>query len=168
MPVGFLLATYSLLDSAFWFLGAGLRFGVAGDAWGTSQGVSNVAVPTSCKVPADYSFATILVHAVGVAGVRITPRLRASLNAGFGLATSTASDVGGDVFNPQCNAAPGVQPAGHFAFDASYQIFPALRAVVRPLILDVQPAYDGARTTPADATSTWLRYAFTLGAAVDF
>ncbi len=165
MPMGFLLGTYSLLDSEHWILGAGLRLGVNGDAWGTTAGVANIARSPSCKVPADYSSVSVLAHAVGVASYRITPRVRTGLDAGFGLITSSASDLGGDVFNPQCGASPGVQPAGHFALEASYQILPFLRVVARPLILDVQPAYDGTRNS---ASGVWLRFSFSLGAALDF
>ncbi len=165
MPMGYLLATYALLDAERWLLGAGLRFGVSGDAWGTSAGVSNVATDPKCKVPAEYTGASVLVHAVGTAAIRITPLWRASFDAGFGLATGTASDVGGDVFVPQCGASSGVQPAAHFALAVSYLVAAPLRLVARPLILDVQPAYDGTRP---DASSAWLRYGFTVGAALDF
>lgn len=165
MPMGYLLATYSLLDAERWVVGLGVRFGVTGDAWGTSANVSNVSLSPSCKLPAEYTAASVLAHALATAGIRLTPKLRAAADVGFGLATSTASDVGGDVFLPQCSSAPGVQPAAHFAFSASYQFTPWLRGVARPLILDLQPAYDGTRT---DAASAWLRYSFTLGAAFDF
>ncbi len=165
MPMGYLLATYALLDAERWMLGAGLRFGMSGDAWGTSAGVSNVALDPKCKVPAEYTAATLLVHAVGTAAMRVTPLLRASLDVGIGLAASTASDVGGDVLFARCGASTGVQPAAHFALAASYRVAEPLRLIVRPLILDLQPAYDGARP---DASSVWLRYGFTVGAALDF
>ena len=166
MPMGYVLATYSLLDAERWVVGIGLRFAMNGDAWGTSAGVSNIiATDPTCKVPAEYSAASFLFHAMGTASIRITPLLRAGFDVGFGLAASTASDVGGDVFMPQCNSSPGVQPSAHFAFAASYRVFEPLRIVARPLILDVQPAFDGSRN---DASGTWLRYGFTVGAALDF
>ena len=168
MPTGFVLATFSLLESEHFFAAFGARLGVSGDSWGTSPGVSNATMQVGCTPASDYTEATILAHAIGVAAVRITPRLRAGLDLGIGLVTSTASNVGGDVFVPQCSAAPGVQPAFHGAFDLSYRLLPFLRGVLRPLIFDVSPAYAGARKTPVDASGPWMRFGFTLGAAFDF
>jgi hypothetical protein len=146
----------------------GARVAVLGDTWTTSAGVSNVARVRTCYLPSDFDAATVLVEAVGTLGFAVTGAFSLSADVGLGMASSTARDVGGDVFLPQCNASTGAQPAASLGLAARYRLGSVVSAVVRPLQLDVHPAFDGARMAPLDADGAWVHASFALGAAVEF
>ncbi len=167
-PAGFIAASVPLVDRGRLRFAVGARLAISGDTWSTSAGVSNITGALSCKLPRDYSGATVAGHAVATGGVAVSDELRAFVDVGFGLAGLTTSDVGGDAFMPVCNAATGIAPAAHLALAVSYAVVPRLRLVLRPIALDAQPAFVGARRAPIDASGAWLRATMTAGAAFEF
>jgi hypothetical protein len=121
-----------------------------------------------CTVPDSEGGTEIAGYLTGAFGWKFSSRLRATGEAGLGLATySVGSSAGGDIFEPTCDPSPGVKPTLHLAAELSYAVLPYLRAVVTPLLFELHPSYNGVRTTPADVSGVWLRIGFGLGAAID-
>ena len=103
----------------------------------------------------------------GSAGWEIVPRVRAHALAGVGVAAYFAGDVGGDVFVPACSPSPGPKPAFMAGAQIDYALTPVVRLSALPLVLQLQPSFDGARSQPVDATGIWMRATIAIGAGVD-
>ena len=48
-----------------------------------------------------------------------------------------------------------------------YALTPIVRLSALPLVLQLQPSFDGARSTPLDASGVWMRATIAIGAGVD-
>ena len=107
------------------------------------------------------------MFATGSAGWEIVPRVRAHALAGVGVAAYFAGDLGGDVFVPACSPSPGPKPALH---GRRADRLCASRRIVRlsalPLVLQLQPSFDGTRSAPVDASGVWMRATIAIGAGV--
>ena len=167
-PAGLLRAVYTVASTDAVSFGLGARLGVSAEGWGTSSQVASLPIVDTCKPQGDYSGATLAGHALASAGLRISTRLSGSIDAGFGVAGIATGPLGGDVFMPVCGANTGLQPAGHLALAASYEFATGVHFVLRPLVVDAQSAFSGARSAPVDASGIWLRVTFTAGIAKDF
>ena len=161
-----LAGTFTIVTTRSVLFGAGLRFVLTGDAWSTTAGTPNVASP--CTLPGDYASAEVFFTPLLFAAFRIGSAVSLAARAGFGFSALTASELGGDLFNPTCGGSPGLSPNGYAGLDVSVRLTPAVRAMVVPITLDIHPAYAGARTTPIDASGAWARLGFGLGVGVDF
>lgn len=163
---GYAEASYAVVDLRRAVFGVGLRLAATGDSWGATVASPS---PAGCALPASFSQAELAAQLLVIAGAKLGERARVGLEVGGGVAGSTAGDrVGGDVYAASCSASQGVRPALHASLDASYRVLPPVRLVVRPLAIDVHPAFDGARVAPVDASGAWVRLAFAAGVALDF
>jgi hypothetical protein len=141
----------------------GARVLVTYDSWNNTID----SPPQPCGLTGAETATALGVFADAAIGYRPLPKLRVGGDFGFGFASELASQLGGDVFVPNCDASPGIVPAGHFGADLSYAVLAALRVVFSPIVLEVQPAFAGARSTPIDASGPWIRIGSGLGLAVD-
>lgn len=105
--------------------------------------------------------------ALGAASFRVVQGVRAGALAGFGLAGFSAGQVGGDVFQPACSSRAGVMPTFLLGARAEWQLTPSFHLAAFPLLVHLQPAFDGARVTPRDASGLWARFTFALGGGFD-
>ncbi len=164
--VGSLAVGYSFWVSRSALLGVALRAALTGDQWTTTPGVPNTTA--GCTPPADFAGAEVELTPVLYGAVRVG---RVSVGAKLGVGASlysTGTPIGGDLFYPACDASPGPVVDVYGGLEISLPVTPAFRVVVAPLEVDGHAAFDGARTTPLDVTGPWLRFASTIGAAVDF
>ncbi len=162
-----LSASYYLHASADTLVGIGARVFFSGDSWSNAIGAPLSAVNCGGTIPADESATEVSVFGTGSFAYRITPRLRIGGDLGLGFATYFADEVGGDVFMATCQPSFGVKPALHVGAEVSYSITPLLRVVAAPALLELHPAFDGARSVPIDTSGLWLRFGMGLGLAVD-
>lgn len=147
-------------------LGAGLMMFVTGDSWDNTVSAADVASP--CGELKDERSATALsMFATGSAGWEIVPRLRAHALAGLGFAAYFAGDLGGDVFVPACKPSPGARPAFMMGARIDYALTPLVRLSALPLVLQVQPSFEGTRSEPLDTSGVWMRATIAVGAGVD-
>ena len=139
---------------------------LTGDSWD-----NRVAAPTSaapCGTLSSSRSATALsLFATGSAGWEIAARVRAHAVAGVGVAAYFAGDLGGDVFVPSCSPAPGPKPAFMAGAQVDFALTPIVRLSALPLVLQLQPSFDGARSQPVDASGIWMRATIAIGAGVD-
>jgi hypothetical protein len=165
--VGFLaLGTYKVAELGSAAVAVGGLVSVTGDSWRDRTGLPNNAV--GCAPLGDVRSATALsAFAIGEVTVPIARGLRATGLAGVGAAGYFVDDVGGDVFVPSCRSSPGVRPALLFGARIDYAISSVVRLSAFPLSWQVQPAFDGARGTPRDASGVWMKFGFGIGAGVD-
>ncbi len=158
--------TYTLVAGRRALFGLGARFAVAFERWSTSPGVPNTA--TGCELPADYSALELLAHPFLFGAVRLGSAVDVGARAGFGLAgLASSSALGGDYFEPTCNASTGLRGDFFAALDVSIKVG-ALRILLEPVAVDLHSGYGGARATPFDTTGLWARIGVNLGVAVDF
>lgn len=108
------------------------------------------------------------LYALWTGGFEIVPRLRALGMLGAGIATYLVDDVGGDLFVPSCNTSPGVRPSFLGGVQIDWSVSGPLRISAWPLILQLQPAFDGTRSSPKDSSGIWLRVMLAFGVGVDF
>jgi hypothetical protein len=162
-PAALLYVGVFALDRRAVDLSFGPRLTVTYDSWYDSVGAPALA----CNLGGVESATALGAFVDGAFGYRPLPRLRIGGDAGVGFASEFAGQLGGDAFVPSCSASPGLVPAGHFGADVSYSIVPSVRLAVSPLVLEVLPAFAGARSTPVDASSAWLRIGGGVGIAVD-
>jgi hypothetical protein len=163
-PAALLVASYAPYDAGRIVIAVGLRATITGDTWGNGVGAPS---PASCSVPTDESATSVSAFATGALGYRATSRLRLGGDFGLGAAFYTPTIAGGDVFTPTCNAPLGVRPALHVGGQLSFAFAPAVRGLVSPLVIELQPAFGGTRTAPIDTSGPWLRFGAALGLAVD-
>jgi len=139
---------------------------LTGDSWDNRVGAPDVAAP--CGALKNPRSATALsMFATGSAGWEIVPRVRAHALAGVGVAAYFGGDLGGDVFVPACGASPGPKPAFMAGAQFDYALTPLVRLSALPLVLQLQPSFDGTRSTPVDASGVWMRATIAIGAGVD-
>ncbi len=72
-----------------------------------------------------------------------------------------------DVFLTDCNPSTGLRPAFLFGAELDYALGSTMRLVAYPLTWHVQPAFDGTRSFPNDATGLWMRFGVGVGVGVD-
>jgi hypothetical protein len=151
-------------------LGVGALVSISGDSWGNRTGFANEAVAQNCAGPLhDPQSATALsFFGVGTATLPIIRRLRATAIGGVGLAAYATNDIGGDLFVPSCSTKPGVRPALLLGTQLDYAVTPLVRLTAFPLLFHIQPAFDGVRASPRDASGIWMRFELAAGAGVDF
>lgn len=165
---GFALAgSYYLHRTSELLFGIGLRVGVTSDSWSNTIAAPRRAPNCGGALPLDESATEVSIFGTGSFAYFVSPRLRIGGDAGLGLATYSASEVGGDLFLATCQPGFGVKPALHLGAEASYSLTSLVRMVASPLMLELHPAFDGARTAPIDVSGLWLRLGIGLGVAVD-
>lgn len=158
--------TYRFVDVGATTLAAGAMIALTGDSWDNTVGADNAVDP--CGTLKNPRSATALsAFLMGSAGWEIVPRLRAHALAGFGVAAYFADDLGGDVFVPACSPSPGARPAFIFGGQIDYAITPIVRLSALPIVLQVQPSFEGTRSTPLDTSGVWFRATIAVGAGVD-
>jgi hypothetical protein len=162
-PAGLFSLGYVALERESIDVVAGARFIITYDSWNNTVG----APALTCGLGGAETAAALALFAEGAVGYRPSRRLRIAGDVGFGFASELGSQFGGDVFEPTCNASTRLVPAGHIGADISYAILPALRLVLSPILLEVQPAFGGVRSAPVDASGPWIRVGGGLGLAVD-
>jgi opacity protein-like surface antigen len=158
--------SYRFADVGATTFAVGGMFLLTGDSWANRVAAPSTAQP--CGTLSDPVSATALsIFVTGSAGWEIVPRVRAHALAGVGVAAYFAGDLGGDVFVPACSPSPGPQPAFMAGAQIDYAITPIVRLSALPLVLQLQPSFDGTRSTPLDASGAWMRATFAIGAGVD-
>ncbi len=163
---GILDASYALRDAQRVILAVGGRVMVNGEGWGNGVGATD-APDGGCVVATKESATAVSAFVTGVFGYRASSRVRLGADVGLGLAAYALDRAGGDVFIPTCRAAPGVKPAVQIGTSVSYALTREVRLAVLPLVIEAQPAFEGARSTPRDASGLWLRFGAGLGLAFD-
>lgn len=158
--------TYVAYDARRVVVGVGLRVVVNGEGWSNTVGATSTP-GGGCTLSHDESATAVSALVAGVAAYRVSSRVRVGGEVGLGLATYHLDRAGGDVFEPTCSAAPGVRPAVLLAGSVSYGVTRDVRLVLIPLLLEAQAAFQGARTSPRDASGTWLRLGAGLGVSFD-
>jgi hypothetical protein len=157
---------YRFADAGATTFAVGAMLLLTGDSWENRVAAPVMAAP--CGTLSNPRSATALsMFAMGSAGWEIVPRVRAHALAGLGFAAYFADDLGGDVFIPKCNASPGVKPAFMAGARIDYALTPLVRLSALPIVLQVQPSFDGTRSTPVDASGIWMRATIAIGAGVD-
>ena len=157
---------YRFVDVGATTFAVGAMVLVTGDSWENRVAAPTAAVP--CGALSNSRSATALsMFATGSAGWEIAPRVRVHALAGVGVAAYFADDLGGDVFVPACSPSPGAKPAFMAGARVDYALTPNVRLSALPIVLQVQPSFDGARSTPLDATGVWMRATIAIGAGVD-
>jgi hypothetical protein len=162
-PAALVSLGYVALEHGPFDVVTGGRFLVTYDSWDNT--VDAPAQP--CGLGGSETATALGVFADAAFGYRPTPRVRVGGDLGFGFASEIGSQLGGDVFVPNCDASPGLVPAVHFGADLSYRVLSSLSVVFSPLVLEVQPAFAGARSTPIDASGPWIRIGAGLGLTVN-
>jgi hypothetical protein len=163
---GFFDATYVLRDARRVVAGVGLRLVVNGEGWSNTIGAT-AAPDGGCTLTRDESATAFSALVAGVAAYRVSSRVRVGGELGLGLAAYRLDRAGGDVFVPTCRSSPGVKPAVLVGASVSYAFSRDLRLTLLPIVIEAQAAFQGARTTPTDASGTWLRFGAGLGVAFD-
>jgi hypothetical protein len=139
---------------------------LTGDSWENRVAAETSVAP--CGALSGSRSATALsIFATGSAGWELVPRVRVHAVAGVGIAAYFADDLGGDVFVPSCSPSPGPKPAFMAGAHVDYALTPTVRLSALPLVLQLQPSFDGARSQPVDASGIWMRATIAIGAGVD-
>ena len=164
---GLLGAGYVLHDAHNFVFALGARLMIAADGWSSTVGAP--AQPAGCgtAIPNKESATAFSAFIDGAFGYRIGSRFRVGGDLGLGVAAYSLDVAGGDVFDPTCRPAPGAKPAMHLGAEGSYAFTREVRLVVTPLFFEAQPAFDGTRSAPKDASAAWLRFGAGLGLAFD-
>jgi hypothetical protein len=161
--------SYAVLDATGALGAVGIRLFLSGDAW-DSRSVPAAPQPAGCATPLPVSFSAtelgvqLLLSLFG----KVTQRLRLGGQLGIGFAgTTIGGRVGGDLYEPSCAAATGLVPVFHAGLGARTAIAGPFSVTLHPFLLDVHPAYAGARTAPVDASGAWVRFGFGLAAGFE-
>jgi hypothetical protein len=143
----------------------GMGFGLAGlltrDVWSNADTTTPLA--GGCGLSPDLSAMAASAFVEVTGALRITRALSFVPHVGLGVASLSSDRTGGDLFEPTCTPSYGLRPAVLAAPDLELAVGVA-RLVVSPVMLQVNPAFEGAR---GDATGAWLRVAMGLGFGVD-
>jgi hypothetical protein len=158
--------SYRFADAGATTFAVGAMFLLTGDSWENRVAAPSTAAPCG-ELASPRSATALSMFATGSAGWEIVPRVRAHALAGVGVAAYFAGDLGGDVFVPACGASPGPKPAFMAGAQIDYALTPIVRLSALPLVLQLQPSFDGARSTPVDASGVWMRATIAIGAGVD-
>ena len=165
---GFLLeGTYRLTTIGKVDLAVGALLSIAGDAWDNRTGMPNNAANCTNPVVEAQSGTAIAFYGIGAATLPLTDRIHVTGSAGLGIAGYSVDNVGGDLFVPSCSASPGVRPSFLLGTEIDYAVTPTFRISAFPLSWQIQSAFDGARTTPRDASGAWMRFGIGIGAGVN-
>ena len=160
-------AAYVFADDPRYVVSLGVRAMITGDAWSNTQGLPNTAPNCGSSIPDSEGATAFSLLLDGAAAWRASPRWRLGGDLGLGVATYALGEAGGDLFVATCRPSPGVKPAAHLGLEASYAFSPELRLLLTPLFLEAQPAFDGTRSAPKDATGLWFRVGAAAGLAFD-
>jgi hypothetical protein len=166
-PAGYLSGAYVAVDGPRAVVTVGLAAMMTGDSWSNQSGLSNANPNCGAPIPNSGSATALSAFVEGGAAWRASHRWRLGADLGFGIATYSVGEAGRDVFVPTCRPSSGVKPAVHLAATVSYSFSRDLRLLVSPLVLEMQPAFDGASNAPFDATGLWLRFGAAVGLAFD-
>ena len=166
------LASYRIAAIGSGGFSIGGLFSMSGDHWQNKGLGSNVVPATTgtggtCLVPIKESATALSGYGIGAVAFPITDHLKLGGIAGFGLTGISHDELGSDVFQPQCNPKPGVRPAFLFGAELDYLIGSVFRITAFPLTWHLQPAFDGVRAQPRDATGVWMRFSVGVGLGVD-
>ena len=160
------LGTYKVADLGRASIAAGGLLSISGDSWGNRTGEANEA--PDCGPLRDAQSATALsLFGLGTASLAVASNVRITGMGGLGLAGYFVEHVGGDLFVPSCRPSPGVRPALLFGAEIDYALTKSVRLSAFPLTWQIQPAFDGARGAPRDASGVWMRFGFGIGAGID-
>jgi hypothetical protein len=166
-PAGYFEAAYVALDDVHAIVTFGARATLTADSWSNTSGRPNTSATCGAEIPSTGGATAFDAFFEGGLAWRPSPRWRFGGDVGLGIATYAMGEAGRDVFVPTCNPAPGVKPAVHFDAIASYALSRELRFLFTPVVLELQPAFDGASAAPRDATGLWLRFGAAAGLAFD-
>jgi hypothetical protein len=158
--------SYRFLDVGATTFAVGAMLLLTGDSWENTVGAPATAMPCGL-LDSPRSDTALSMFVTASAGWEIVPRLRAHAIAGVGLAAIFAGDLGGDVFVSACSPSPAPRPALMLGGQLDYALTPVVRLSALPLVLQVQPAFDGTRSTPIDTSGIWIRATIAIGAGVD-
>jgi hypothetical protein len=158
--------TYRFADVGATTFAVGAMFLITGDSWQNTIGAPTSAAPCGTLL-GSRSATALSLFAMGSAGWEIAPRLRAHALAGLGIAAYAADDLGGDVFVPACNPSPAPRPALMVGGQVDYALTPMVRLSALPLVLQLQPSFEGTRSTPIDTSGVWMRATIAIGAGID-
>jgi hypothetical protein len=149
--------SYRFADVGATTFAVGAMLLLTGDSWENTVGAPATAMPCGL-LDNPRSDTALSMFLTGSAGWEIVPRLRAHAIAGVGLAAIFAGDLGGDVFVSACSPSPAPRPALMLGGQLDYALTP---------VLQLQPAFDGTRSTPIDTSGVWIRATIAIGAGVD-
>jgi hypothetical protein len=158
--------SYRFADVGATTFAVGAMFLLTGDSWDNTVAAEQVAQPCGALVNSR-SATALSMFAVGSAGWEVVPRLRVHALTGVGVAAYFADDLGGDVFVPACNPSPGARPAFMLGSRIDYALTPLVRLSALPLVLQLQPSFEGTRSAPIDTSGVWMRATIGIGAGVD-
>lgn len=159
-------AAYRFVDVGATTFAVGAMFLLTGDSWDNTVAADQI-VPPCGRLTGSRSATALSMFATGSAGWEVIPRLRVHALTGVGLAAYFADDLGGDVFVPACSPSPGARPAFMLGSRIDYALTPLVRLSALPVLLQFQPSFEGARSTPLDASGVWMRATIAIGAGVD-
>jgi len=163
---GLLSGTYRFAELGATSFEGGLLVAATGDSWDNTVGAPATVAPCGTLQNAR-SAAAYSAFAIGGASWELLPKLRLHGLAGAGVAAYSADDLGGDLFVPVCKPRPGPRPAMLLGAELDYAITPLLRLSALPLLLQIQPSFEGTRSTPLDTSGVWLRATIAVGIGVD-
>jgi hypothetical protein len=166
-PEFLLYGTYRVARLGKVGLSVGALLSLASDSWENRTGMPNNAAGCTSPVLDAQSGTAIAFYGIGSASVPITSRLTFTGSTGIGIAGYSVDNGGGDVFVPSCSASPGVKPTFMLGTELDYAVTPTFRLSAFPLTWQAQPAFDGVRATPFDASGPWLRFGIGIGAGVN-
>ena len=169
-PVGILTANYRLTKLGPASVAIGGLVQLTHDSWDNESNSPNTGImDCSGTTLSDAQSATALAFFLtGNVMTPITDKIDVGGTLGIGLAQLfTGREVGGDLFEGTCRAAPGGRPALTLAPQIDYALTKVVRLSVMPLAWHIQGAFDGTRDKPKDATSAWMRFTFAIGIGVD-
>lgn len=158
-PAGDLAVRYAFVARPGWLATLGVRV-VA-----TRYGGSPPDAAPLCQLSNDYGAYDLGALAVLGAAKRLG-RVRLGGDLGVGIAGLVAASDGGDARSGNCGGY-GVKGLAHAGTEVSYALGARVRVLLSPVTFEAHPGYDGARTTPVDATGVWWRVGSALGAAFD-
>jgi hypothetical protein len=144
----------------------GGMFNVNGDHWGNKSGIRN-DVGGKCFVPQNESANAFSLYGLGTASVPFGDNWKIAGMFGAGMTGYAHDELGSDLFLADCDPSTGLQPAFLFGAEIDYAIGSLIRISAFPLTWHLQPAFDGVRSAPRDATGVWMRFGFGIGAGVD-
>lgn len=161
-----LLGAYRIADIGKGGFSVGGLFSVSGDHW-QNETVPNQNVGGKCLIPAKESATALSFYGVGHAAFPLSEKLKIGGMMGVGFTGITHDELGADVFIASCDPSPGLRPAFLFGAELDYAIGSIFRVSAFPLTWHLQPAFDGTRGSPKDATGVWMRFGIGLGLGVD-
>lgn len=166
-PAGYLSAAYVAYDDPRLVVTVGAAMTFTADSWSNTSGLPNTNPNCENPIPSDDTATALSGFVQGGAFWRALPGWRLGGDLGVGFATYSVGEAGRDVFVPTCHPSSGVKPAFHIDAVASYAFSSEFRVLLAPVVLELQPAFDGASRTPRDATGLWLRWGAAAGLAFD-